>query len=655
MNSIPSPSILGTDFRNGRGVAISQKARQQGLYIIGANGTGKSTLLANLILTDIRGGLGACLIEPHGDLTNTVLAGIPDSRLKDVILLDMTDSEYPFGLNLFQCGEPRTIREMALTANFVQHVFEKIWGVGTDTPRLMQVLRAVTRTLIENPGTTFAEIPLLFSSDTVREKMVANLTNTEIISFWEDYNRKSPYHRDEYVESTKNKIKSFLDEPMIKNIVAQSKTTIYFRKIMDEGKILLVKLSPQFEESSMLIGAIIIGQLLLAAWSRGDIPEEKRRQFNLYCDEYQRFATSDFATLISEARKFRIATTLSHQTLSQLDEANRAAAAAAANMIVFRVSGEDGKTLAKNFDTTPTKEAIGQEPIRAPVSDVIGHLVKRGHSDPRATRFAQVYLQNFESFLNNLTGYDRDYQFHSAYLSDLRIRDSYIHKGREELNQSLYRCMRDGNSRFLIPPLALYILAAAQRDRSEDVFTPYINHSGWILSPFYFQGFKEEAAVFGNPSFIDKNYAARFIYYRREEPTKNAAVAVVKMITELRYTMDVLAQDPILVDTGQYQTKYQNRTYADMENQIARDLTRLPNFQAKVKLLSGEHVIHTKDLPHVLSGKQLDTRINQIKIQMAFPTLGICRYYKDVGKEIRERQERLKSISVSNEPPPTRY
>jgi hypothetical protein len=177
--------VIAEDLDNNTDLIIYQKDRTQGLYVIGTTGTGKSTLLAQLILSDIRQGLGVCLIEPHGDLTSTVLAGIPGDRLSDVVYLDMTDSEYPFGLNLFQSPHPRTTVAMAKTASFVHHVFEKLWGVGTDTPRLMQVLRAVTRTLMENPGTTFAEIPLLFASDTVRRRLVANLTNDAIVSFWE--------------------------------------------------------------------------------------------------------------------------------------------------------------------------------------------------------------------------------------------------------------------------------------------------------------------------------------------------------------------------------------------------------------------------------------------------------------------------------------
>ncbi|MGI0023523.1 MAG: type IV secretory system conjugative DNA transfer family protein [Nitrososphaera sp.] len=667
-------SIIGTYLQKNIDVAISQKARQQGLYIIGANGTGKSTLLANLILADIKQGFCVCLIEPHGDLTKTIIAGLPENRLKDVILLDIMESEYPFGLNLFQCPKPRTIKTMAEAANFVSHVFAKVWGAGTDTPRLMQVLRAVTRTLIENPGTTFSEMPILLSSDSVRERMVDNITNSSIVSFLEVYSSMSARDKAFYIDSTMNKVTSFLDQDMIRNIVSQSKTTIDFREIMDSGKILLVKLYPQFEEASMLLGAVIIGKLLMAAFSRADTPEQNRRKFNLHCDEYQRFATSDFATLISEAIKFIIATTLSHQTLSQVDDANRTAAIAAGNLIVFRVSGYDAKALARNFDTTPTKEIAGEEPVRAPVADVIAHLVRRGHNDAMVTRFAQVYLQNFENLIAR-TAQDNYYILYWWCLTiSLTARD--IRQGREELNRSLYRCMSDGSSHFLIPPLALYMLAVSQQDTSEETFYPFIKL--WFLAPPYcefghhnLKEFKEEAAVFGDPYFINQEYSTKFInsreknglfcsVTRQSEREMESASRLVKMIRELRYTMEALSKEPILVDTGQYQPKYQNRTFQDMENEIARDLTKQPNFQAKVKLLSGECVIKTNDLPSVLQGELLTTRIEKIKKQMR--TLGYCRYYKDVEKEIRERQQRLKSVSVSqsanvtsDEPPPAYY
>jgi predicted CopG family antitoxin len=238
--------------------------------------------------------------------------------------------------------------------------------------------------------------------------------------YWEEYERKPQRERGIYLESFLNKVGAFIDEPMIRNIFGQSKTTLDFRHIMDTGKILLVKLSPEYEEASRLVAATILSKILLAAFSRSAVPEHKRRQFSLYCDEFQRYASSDMATLISEARKFKIATTLAHQTLSQLDEANRTAAAAAGNLIVFRVSGEDGKTLAPSFDSTPQQVVIGFESERASVSDVISHLIKRGHNDPRVVRFAQVYLQNLEDLIHKITQYEYCRVYSNSVLSHMK-------------------------------------------------------------------------------------------------------------------------------------------------------------------------------------------------------------------------------------------
>jgi hypothetical protein len=263
------------------------------------------------------------------------------------------------------------------------------------------------------------------------------------------------------------------------------------------------------------------------------------------------------------------------------------------------------------------------------------------------TRFAQVYLQNLEDLIHKITQYEYC-RVYSNYLPELLVYNCDIRKGRELLNESLYRCMVEKTAQRQIRPLALYILAVAQNDGSEEVFFRYINYSGWILPPHYFKGFKKGAEMFGDPNFIHKDSVAKFIGSSSLKRARNAAAAAVKMITELRYAMAQLAQYPILVDTGQYQPKYQNRTFADMENEISRDLTQQPNFQAKVKLLSGEHVIRTKDSPPGLTGKYLEARIEQITEQTR---LNYCKPRAAVEEEIRQRQERLKA--VENKPNPT--
>jgi hypothetical protein len=617
--------------------------------MVGANGTGKSSLLYSLISQNIEAGLGICLIEPHGDLTQKVLETIPSSRVNDVILLDLSDCvEHPVGINPFECS-PLTIRDMAKTASAVSHIWEKLWGAGNETPRLMQNLRAVSRTLIENPGCTLAEINLLYSNNTVRAKMVSNLSNEAIISYWEDYERKPQRERGIYLESILNKVGAFIDEPMIRNIFGQSKTTLDFRHIMDTGKILLVKLSPEYEEASKLVAATVINKILLAAFSRSAVPEHKRRHFSLYCDEFQIYASSDMATLIAEARKFKIQTTLAHQTLSQLDQANRTAAAAAGNLIVFRVSGEDGKTLASSYDSTPKQIVIGFESERAHVSDVISHLLKRGHNDARVTRFAQIYLQNLEDLIHKVAQYDYYYAYGDYLLEGIQIHNNDIRKARELLNESLYRCMVEESPHRQLDSLALYILAVAQHDGSEEVFFPYINYSGWLIPPYYFKGFYiyKGVELFGDPNFIHKDATTEFINsYRKKK--KPAACALVNMITELRYTMDTLAKHPILVDTGQLIPKYSNRTYSDQQAEVANSLTNQPNFQAKVKLLTGEYTIQTIKPMGGIEDNQKESRIRQIQQQTR---QNYCKPRLEVEREIRERQDRLKA--VENKPNPT--
>ncbi len=354
-------------------------------------------------MQDIAAGYGVGLLDPHGDLTRDVLARMPEKRLREVILLDLLDSDYPFGLNLFSCPDRKNSEQVALTAASVMHVFEKVWDVGPSTPQLAQFLRNICLTLIANRGTTLAEIPLLLQDETARGKLLSNVTNHQVRLFWQTYNKLRPGEQLERASSTLNKVDAFLTQPLIANIVGQS-TTLDFRQIIDQGKILLVQLTPRLEDISSLLGAVIIGQLLNAALSRKDLPERHRRQFNLYADEYQRFATEDFATLLAEARKFGIAITIAHQARSQLDRVNRGASLTAAHKIVFRISGEDSEELSREFDHTPPLPlVIGQRPVLTPVQDVLGHLLNRGsHPNSRVSAFLDATVGHAERRIKQL-------------------------------------------------------------------------------------------------------------------------------------------------------------------------------------------------------------------------------------------------------------
>jgi DNA helicase HerA-like ATPase len=645
-------TVLGADILTGEQVTISLEEQRLGQYVIGSAGTGKTTLLDNMIHSVASQGHGFCLIEPHGSLVRSVISSLPPDLLKKVILIDLADSgELPVGINLFSCPQPRTIKTIAAVSSFVSHVFEKVWGAGNETPRLMMVLRAITRTLIDNsPDATFTEIPLLIQHEGIRQLMAKNITNSSIASFWESYNHRSQRDRDELTASTLNKVVSFLDQDMIRNIVGQSKTTLNFREIMDEGRILLVSLSPQYEEASRLIGSVLIGQILMAAFSRSDTPEEERRPFFLFCDEYQRFATSDFATLLAEARKFKIITVLSNQTLAQLDEINQAAALQAGNIISFRTNGEDSKVLSKSYDATPGMEQIGVEPLHSPVADAVSHLVHKGHTDERVTKFSQTYLTALEKYTAT-SARERRAATYDCFHGALILRDLEAQRGRKLLNDCLYTAMSGGRPDIAIEPLAIYVLSTAQGTNMEFAFSPYLVTEPRDLfgGPHSLRGFRDGIKAFGTPAFLTDG-AARFVSVQAKKH-RWMAERIITMLTELRYVLTVLSEHPILVDTGQYVPKYRQRSYQDQDNLIANAISTLPRYTARVRLISGrEHTIRTLPAPTQLSEREIDERIQAIKQRMLF--FGICKPYAQVQAEIDLRQARWHERARADIPPP---
>jgi hypothetical protein len=645
-------TILGTDSQTSEAITLSLEERFQGLYVIGATGTGKTTLLENMVLSDIRGNLGLCLIEPHGDLTKNVIAAMPKERLNDVIYLDITDPTSSFGLNLFACPVGADDTEAAKIAGFVMHLFETIWSVGPETPRLAQVLRNTTRLLIENPGMTFAEIPLLLWDDGVREKLVRRVTNTQTKLFWSQYNKRTPRDRDELIASTINKCDAYLNEPLVSRIVSQAVSTIDFRRIMDEGKILLIRLSPQLEEASRLIGAAILRRLLMASFSRSDTPQAQRRPFMIYADEYQRFATQDFAVFLAEARKARVSTTIANQVLEQLSDLNRATALQAGTVVVMRVSGEDSKVLGSTFNTTPQPALVGEEPIRAPAADPISHLTRHSHPNPLVAKFVADYLLPLEALLRRGSS-----SMHGFVLGCAMVLSHHVVEGHKQLNECFSSCMREGNADVTIPPLALFILAGGAAPDSTNVFFKDLHRRLGIM---HFQGFNGTSEYFGKPDFVSKEREQKAVAFLRKmaktsifdsrATVENRVAAFTRMLKSLRATLAILAKEPLLTDTGLFQPKYQLRSYADQENLVANELSQLPNYTAKVKLLTGEHTIRTSPPPPLVSEREVEERIRAIKERML--NLGYTKSAAAVEEEVRKRHEALRARPDDDGPPP---
>jgi hypothetical protein len=350
--------------------------------------------------------------------------------------------------------------------------------------------------------------------------------------------------------------------------------------------------------------------------------------------------------------------TFAHQSISQLDESLQTAATGAGTIVSFRVSGDDARVLARSYNCEPQQVQDGVEPQRAPVSDALTHLVSRGHNDAKVAAFAQRFLQNLEHFVKTPTSPSVAYvkSWHAAYDCfdrSLTLSDRQVQEGRKLLNQTLYACMSEANPTIAIPMLAIYLLATAQGDGREFVFSSYVksyNH-GFIFGPFSLQGFDPSAAIFGKPRFVEPQRSASYIAATAKYDKKETwmAEAVVEMLTELRYTLQVLAHNPILVDTGQLIPRYKLRTFADQQNAIANDLSQQENYLARVKTLQSEHTIRTHPLTTRLTEAQLAERIEEIKRRMR--EQGLCRSAHEVEAEVRLRHEQLRERH--NAPPPS--
>jgi hypothetical protein len=328
---------------------IKQKNRRGHMYIVGKTGTGKSTLIENVASHDIEAGNGVALIDPHGDLAEEILDSVPSSRVNDVIYLKPSDLEYPIAFNPLENVHPD---QCHLVASGIISTLKKVW-YDSWGPRLEHILRNALLTLLENPGSTLLEVPRLLTDETFREQAVRRVTHPQVRAFWfSEFARYSAWMKSEAVSPILNKVGQFLTAIPLRNIVGQPKSALNFRKIMDEGKIFVANLSKGQigEDNCGLLGAMLATQIQLAALSRADVPESRRRAFYFYVDEFHDFVTLSFADILSASRKYGLNLVLGHQHLAQLDEKLRSAILGNAGTIIsFRVGVEDAELLAKEF------------------------------------------------------------------------------------------------------------------------------------------------------------------------------------------------------------------------------------------------------------------------------------------------------------------
>jgi len=349
--------ILGT-LADGEPIALTADERRRHIEIVGKTGTGKSSLLYNLMRADFASGCGFAFIDPHGDQSAAIADATPRQRINDVIYLDAADLSYSIGWNPLERVEPD--RRSVVAAQIAQ-AFAGIWKLSTaDTPRLLYILDRALRLLLENsagsghqPGATLLGLPRLLIDDEYRERLLTRCIDREVRGFWEDeFAGYTARYRQEAIAPIQNKIGQLVGNPFIRAIIGQPKSTIDIRRIMDQGRVLIVNLSKgrMGAEPAHLLGALLVSAFAQAAESRADIAEAERRDFTLYVDEFQNFATSSFADILSEARKWGLALVLSHQFLSQLPEQLRQAVLGnVGTLIAFRVGAADAQMLAMEF------------------------------------------------------------------------------------------------------------------------------------------------------------------------------------------------------------------------------------------------------------------------------------------------------------------
>ncbi len=340
-----------TDYRDIKRIfGIKEKNRRGHMYIIGKTGTGKSSLMENMAISDIKHGCGLALIDPHGDIAEEILDYVPKKRIKDVIYFNPADLEYPIAFNPLE-KVPKDFHH--LVASGIISTFKKIWSESWG-PRLEHILRHALLTLLEYPNSTLLDMPKLLLDKDFRRNVLNYITHPQVREFWlSEFEKYSAWLRSEAISPVLNKIGQFLVSIPLRNIVGQKENTFDVRRAMDEGKILIVNLAKGKigEDNCSLLGALVLTKIQLAALSRADLLEEKRTPFYLYVDEIHSFITLSFADIMSESRKYGLNLILAHQYIEQLDEKIRAAIFGNVGTIIsFRIGAEDAKYLAQEFE-----------------------------------------------------------------------------------------------------------------------------------------------------------------------------------------------------------------------------------------------------------------------------------------------------------------
>jgi hypothetical protein len=339
-----------TQFKNQDSIfGIKDGDRLRHIWNVGKTGTGKSTMIANMVIDDLKKGRGVAVIDPHGDLCDDILNYIPKNRINDTIYFNPADRDFSIVVNPLEVTNKE---EAELVVSGLMSIFTKVWQ-NVWSARMEYVLRNSFMTLADIPNSTLEDVLKLLASQSYRNRILAKVTDQSLVNFWKDeYEKMPPALQKEAIAPIQNKVGQFVTSPMIRRIIGNAKSTISLDEIMNDKKIFIANLSQGKlgEDNSALLGATLITKFELSAMRRADLPKEERVPFYLYVDEFQNFATDSFIKILSEARKYGLALTLANQYMGQLPEnITKAILGNAGSIISFGVGANDASIIHKEF------------------------------------------------------------------------------------------------------------------------------------------------------------------------------------------------------------------------------------------------------------------------------------------------------------------
>lgn len=406
-------NISAFGLTNFRGInhqfGMLRRDRSRHVYIIGQTGAGKSGLLELFALSDVFYNQGYCIIDPHGDFAINNLRFVPENRIKDVVYFNPSDTEHPVAFNPLELSDPsRKPNVSSEVIGVLKRMFGDSWG-----PRLEHILRYTLLALLDRPETTLLDISRMLTDKDFRKETLEYCNDVTVLQFWKhEFGQWNEKQVNESIAPVLNKVGAFTANPIIRNIVGQPKSSFDIRKIMDEGKILVVNLSKGLigEDNAGILGSFLVTKIQLAAMSRSDIPDvADRRPFYLYVDEFQNFATDSFATILSEARKYGLNLTVANQYIAQMTDSVRDAVFGnVGTTISFRVSADDAPILVKQFEPTFEADDLLQLNNRNFVISMIINGEKVPAFSATSLNLPKTPQDNFDKIIeSSRTGYSR--------------------------------------------------------------------------------------------------------------------------------------------------------------------------------------------------------------------------------------------------------